>query len=122
MSWQSKLQPTVAVSTTEAEYIAAATVSKEAMWLRKLMVDFGMRLACLEIGGDNQSALGLVKNPINSYRSKHIAVQFHFVRERAARGEVKFSYVPTNLMVADALTKPVPEPKLRYCREKMGVR
>jgi hypothetical protein len=122
ISWSSRLQPTVAVSTAEAEYMAAAFAVKEALWLRKLMCDFGMGIQPVKIFGDNQSALKLIKHPIASLRSKHIDVIYHFARERAARGEVKFEYLKTDDMVADIMTKPLPETKLEKFREEMGIK
>ncbi|KXZ43063.1 hypothetical protein GPECTOR_105g95 [Gonium pectorale] len=73
------------------------------------------------IYGDNQGAQALVRNPIIQQRSKHIDVLHHFVRERTERGEVKFADVETARMLADALTKPVPQQKLVFCCEGMGV-
>ena len=122
ITWASRLQPTVAVSTTEAEYMAAASATKEALWLRKLLTDLRLPTPCIDIAADNQAAISLLKNPIISLRSKHIDVLHHFARERAARGEVTFSYVPTDAMAADALTKPVPATKFKFCRDAMGLK
>ncbi len=122
VSWASRMQPTVAVSTTEAEYMAAAYAVKEALWLRKLMHDFGVEIPAVKVFGDNQGALKLLKHPIASMRSKHIDVMHHFARDRVARGEVVFEYCSTEFMAADCLTKPVPAPKLAVCCELMNVR
>ncbi|PSC69623.1 Gag-Pol poly, partial [Micractinium conductrix] len=115
------LQPTVAASTTEAEYIAAATTIKEGLWLRKLFQDLSLDLHTVAICADSQTALKLLKNPIVSNRSKHIDVVHHFARERVARNEVTFEYISTESMVADALTKPVPATKFNFCRAGMGL-
>jgi hypothetical protein len=84
-SWSSKRQPTIALSTTEAEYMA-------------------MVIRC-----DNQGAISLTKNPTQHARTKHIDVQHHFVRERVENGEVTFEYCSTEEMVADVLTKALPK-------------
>jgi ribonuclease HI len=119
--WSSRLQPTVAVSTAEAEYMAAASAVKEALWLRKLLAVFHIDFTPVEVFSDNQAAIKLIKHPIASLRSKHIDVQHHFVRERAARGEVVFAYCPTAEMVADCLTKSLPANKFKKCMVGMGL-
>ena len=121
VSWSSRLQPTVAASTTEAEYMAAAHATKEALWLRKLLTDFGITTTVIKIMCDNQAAISLLKNPISSQRSKHIDVIHHFARERVLRGETTFVYIQTAKMIADCMTKAVPEDKFKFCRNGMGV-
>jgi transposase InsO family protein len=116
VSWSSRRQRTVAASTTEAEYMAAAAAVKEGLWLRKLMYDLREDCSPVTILADNQSAIKLLKNPVSSQRSKHIDVIYHFARERVGRGDVEFEYVSTNHMLADMLTKIVPKHKLEYCR------
>ena len=121
ITWCSKRQPTVAASTTEAEYITAGAACREALWLRKLSADFGLTIGTIGIGSDNQGAIKLLRNPVSSMRSKHIDIVHHFARERVARGEVIYHYVNTNSMVADALTKPLPVTKFITCRTGMGM-
>ena len=122
ISWQSKRQPTVAASTTEAEYMAAAAAVKEGLWVRKLLSDLGINTKTIHILADNQSAIKILRNPISSLRSKHIDVIHHFARERVMRNEVVFTYTPTNMMIADALTKSLAGDKFIFCREGMGVK
>jgi hypothetical protein len=123
ISWMSKLQPTVAASTTEAEYIAAGVAAREVLWLRKLMADLDhcMGKRPINIGIDNQAALALSKNPIESARAKHIDVVNHLIRNRIIRGEVAFYYCPTEENVSDSLTKLVSEKKSAYCNVGMGL-
>ena len=122
----SKRQPTVAASTTEAEYIAAAQATKEALWLRLLLGNLGVQVDTFQIMADNQRALKLLKNPVMSMRSKHIDVVYHFARERVVRRDVDFSYISTDDMLADMFTKPVPSNncclKLQLCCDGIGVR
>jgi hypothetical protein len=121
ISWSSRLQPTVAVSTTEAEYMAAAQAVKEGLWLRKLMNDLRWHTGVVSICTDNQGTLKLLKHPISSVRSKHIDVMHHFARERVARKEVAFEYCATDRMIADCLTKPLSEKQFSMCCVGMGV-
>jgi hypothetical protein len=123
ISWSSRRQQTVAASTTEAEYMAAAHATKEALWLRKLASDLQLdNVGAISIRADNQSAIKLLNNPISSARSKHIDIIYHFARERVARGEVSFRYISTAAMVADSLTKTVPVAKFDFCRNGMGIK
>lgn len=121
VSWNSKRQPTVAASTTEAEYMAAAAAVKEALWLRKLCESLDTPIATIKIRCDNQSAIKLLRNPIFSVRSKHIDIAHHFARERVLSKEVEFSYVPTTEMAADVLTKILPQSKHEACCDLMGL-
>ncbi|KAJ9511606.1 hypothetical protein QJQ45_007361 [Haematococcus lacustris] len=112
ISWSSRLQPTVAMSTAEAEYMAACSAVKEGLWLRKLMQDLQLPGDCTSILCDNQAALQLLHNPIASARAKHINVHHHFARERVARGEVSFSYCSTDIM-----TKPLSLVKFSFGKQ-----
>ncbi|KAJ9525388.1 hypothetical protein QJQ45_003203 [Haematococcus lacustris] len=87
ISWRSQLQTTVAASTTEAETQAAAAATKEALFLRKVLHHLGASCDPIPIFCDNQGAVALIKNPVESSRSRHIAVAHHLARERQARGE-----------------------------------
>jgi ribonuclease HI len=121
VSYSSQLQPTVAASTVEAEYMAASRAVKEALWLRKLLPELDIGATPMTIYGDNQGALKLLKNPITSVRSKHIDVHHHLTREQVCRGEVEFRYISTDDMVADILTMALPRDKVKKCREDMGI-
>lgn len=121
ISWSSRLQPTVAVSTTEAEYMAASYAIKEALWLKTLLSELDQNPGNLTIYADSQSAIKLLKNPVFSMRSKHIDIIYHFARERVMRKDITFKYVSTDKMVADILTKPLPSTKFDFCRTSMGM-
>ncbi|GLI66446.1 hypothetical protein VaNZ11_010251, partial [Volvox africanus] len=121
VSWSSQLQRTVAASSVEAEYQALSAAVREALWLLKLCEDLGVEASQMRIQVDSQGAMNLGNNPITSPRSKHIDVQHHLVRERVASGEVALKYCCTEKMVADALTKALPEAKFTWCRREMGL-
>ena len=121
ISWSSKRQSTVALSTAEAEYMSASHAVREAVWLRKLMSDLGYGVLRVPVWCDSQSALAMIDGPALSQRAKHIAVHYHFLRDRSASGDVGFEYVQSQSMVADSLTKAVDVPKFEFCREHMGM-
>ena len=121
VSWSSRLQATVAVSTVEAEYMSAAAAAKEALWFRKLGHDLGLDFGTVKIYCDNQGSIVLLKHPIASQRSKHIDVIHHFVRERVARREIEYEYLNTNNMKADILTKPLTMTKFAKCKAEIGL-
>jgi transposase InsO family protein len=121
ISWSSKRQPTVAASTTEAEYMAAGSAVKEGLWLRKLLETLNITVGEVMINCDNQSTIKLLKNPVFSIRSKHIDVIHHFARERVLRKEVIFHYIATKEMLADVLTKALPPAKHEACCKGFGM-
>ncbi|GLI71559.1 hypothetical protein VaNZ11_016806 [Volvox africanus] len=121
VSWSSQLQRTVATSSVEAEYQALSAAVREALWLNKLCGDMDINNTRMKIWVYSQGAMNLGKNPINSSRTKHVDVQHHVVRERIARGEVVLAYCRTEEMVADTLTKALPEMKFSSCRYEMGM-
>jgi hypothetical protein len=121
--WGSKIQQTVAVSTCEAELIAGARAIKEALSLRKLWRDICGNWLTVPLLMDNQSALVLIKNPAagSQNRSKHIDVAYNFARHRVIAGDISASFVKTQDMTADILTKQLPGPSFRMHRQNMGV-
>jgi len=115
------VQPTVAASTTEAEYIASAVAAKEAVWLRRLCGFLTGHMLPVAIRCDNQSALAMIHNPVSSARTKHIVVCHHFVRERVVEGSLEVAYVPTEVQTADALIKPLGTVGFLKCVAGMGM-
>jgi hypothetical protein len=120
VSWSSKLQPTVALSSTEAEYIAACDAVQEAICLRRLLEDVGYKQRePTVIREDNQGCIALSKNPVIQRRSKHIDIKYHFTRERVESGDVTLEYVVTESQLADLLTKPLLRPRTEKLREQI---
>jgi hypothetical protein len=115
ISWRSMLQPTSALSTTEAEYMAITEASKEAIWLRGLVNDMGLKQNSVLLKCDSQSAIALTKNQVFHARTKHIDIRFHRIRDWIISGEVSIEKVHTDENASDMLTKPVTKDKFEHC-------
>lgn len=123
ISWCSKLQPTVSLSTTEAEYRAAAMAAQECVWLTRLFEDLNQRIKYqVQMLCDNMSAIKLAENPVFHARTKHIEIHYHFIREKVLKGEIKMEWIDTVEQVADAFTKSVSGPKLLKLCSDLGLR
>lgn len=122
VSWSSKKQPIVTLSTTEAEYVAAAIGACQAVWMRNVLAEIGFDqgdgtvLFC-----DNSSAIKLSRNPVLHGRSKHIHVRFHFLRELVNEGIISMEYCSTHKQLSDIMTKPVKLEAFEKLRAHMGV-
>jgi hypothetical protein len=123
ISWQSKRQAVVALSSCESEYIGQSQATKESIWLRALFSELQHRqVQATVIYCDNQGAMALARNPEHHNRSKHIDVAHHFQRERVADGTVDLQYTPTETQVADGLTKALCKDKFVAFRMALGVK
>ena len=120
ISWKSKKQPTVALSTCEAEYMALTACVQEALFLCQLMRDIDAKCQYKPVVfEDNQGAIALVENPVHHQRSKHIDIKYHFIRNECSQGNITVAYMPTSDMVADTLTKPASKHKLNQFHDVM---
>ena len=110
ISWKSKKQRTVALSSTEAEYMALSEATQEAIWLKAFLCELGEISSdtAVKIFEDNQGSIALAKNPQYHKRTKHIDIRYHFVREKVEDGQVILEYISTLDMLADIMTKPIP--------------
>jgi len=123
VSWLSQKQPVVAVSSTEAEYVALAAGAKEAVWIRQFMTELGIQQHDpTDLFVDNTSAIKLAQNPEFHQRSKHIDVRFHFTRSLIEQEEIQVSYVSTLEQAADILTKPLQKTKQAEMRNLIGLK
>jgi hypothetical protein len=123
VSWSSKRQEIVVLSTTEAEYVAATHAAKEALWLRTFVSEiFGPISNATTLYSDNQSAIALSKDHQYHARTKHIDIRFHYIRWIIDEGKLKLVYCPTEDMVADTLTKPLPSAKAKDFACELGLR
>ena len=123
--WKSSKQDTVADSTTEAEYIATSEAAKEAVWLKKFLVELGVVPSIanpVDLYCDNNGAIAQAKEPRSHQKTKHILRRFHLIRHIVERGDVKVCKVSTDLNVADPLTKPLPQAKHNSHTRRLGIR
>jgi hypothetical protein len=122
VTWSSKKQPTVALSSTEAEYKGAAMAACEVAWLRKLLGDLGLHVdRQVVIYCDNLSSIQLARNPVFHARTKHIEVHYHFIRDKVLAGEIDLIYVNTEDQVAHIFTKVLGAKKHCRFRSMLGV-
>ena len=136
VSWQSKKQPTVALSSVEAEYMAAAQAAREALWWQKLLRELGVaRHPATVIHTDSQGSIALSKNPEHHARSKHIDIvmngcsllrhfvdrRHHFIREQVVANHISLQYVPTEDMLANVMTKPLGRDQHNKLIRRLGV-
>jgi hypothetical protein len=123
VSWYSKKQPTTALSSTEAELNALVEGIKEAEWMRMFLQELGFIIDKPIVSSqDNQSVIAIAENPIHHARIKHMEIKTHYVREKIEDKLVKLVYCPTELMIADVFTKPLPPQQHNRLCELMGIR
>ena len=122
ISWARQKQPTIALSTAEAEYIALCLATQESVWLKQLCKDLQIQCSSpITIHEDNQGTIAMSKNPILHKRTKHINIKFHFVREKIQDKTIELKYCPTHEMVADIFTKPLQRGQFEKLRERLGL-
>lgn len=124
ISWQSKLHSSVTLSTNHSEYVCAAKAAREAAWLRKIFSGIGLErdVTPIDLYSDSSGAISLAHNPVNHETNKHIRISYHFVREQVSNGNITISHVSTNEMIADFLTKQLPQFKMKLFMKQLGLR
>eukprot|EP00043_Microstomoeca_roanoka_P019083 m.209879 g.209879 ORF g.209879 m.209879 type:complete len:1254 (-) comp16937_c0_seq51:130-3891(-) len=119
VSWSSKRQPLVALSSAEAEYVAVATVAKETIWVRNLLSDLGYKQETpTTIFTDSKPAMEIASKEQTTKRTKHINVRYHFVRQQIQQGTIEVKYLRTTEQPADAFTKPLGKTRWRQLLHK----
>jgi hypothetical protein len=114
MSWSSKKQTYVALSTAEAEYVAARQCCMQLLWMRQTLWDFGYNMSKVPLLCDNESAIRLAGNPIEHSHTKHIDIRHHFLRDHEQMGDIDICHISTENQLSDIFTKPLDEK--RFCR------
>jgi hypothetical protein len=122
VNWGARKQKCVALSSTEAEFIAVAESTQEILWQIKMMTDFGESMGKIQLFEDNQSAIKQLYSEKLEKRSKHVDTKYEFIKDVIQNGLIEVSYCPTEEMIADILTKPLQRQKLETFRDKLGIK
>jgi hypothetical protein len=121
VSWSSKKQNSISLSTAEAEYIAAASCCAQLLWMKQTLKDYGVSLGTVPLLCDNESAIKIAHNPVQHSRTKHIDIRHHFLRDHVSRGDVALTHVGTNYQLANIFTKPLDEAQFVALRGELGI-
>jgi hypothetical protein len=123
IAWSSKQQPTVAVSATEGEYMSGSYATRQGLWLRRLLTEIGLELDDIPttLFLDNRGAMDLSKEARHHQRTKHIDIHHHFIHERVEDRTFEIIHCPSELMLADGLTKPLPRDGFSKMVEGLGL-
>jgi hypothetical protein len=121
VSWASKKQNSVALSTVEAEYIDAGHCCVQLLWMRQTLRNYGYQLSKVPLLCDNESAICMADNPVEHSRTKHIDIWYHFLRDHQQKGDIEIAYVNTNNQLADIFTKPLDEKTFSKLRNELNI-
>ncbi|KAL7083944.1 hypothetical protein ACP275_14G193700 [Erythranthe tilingii] len=121
VSWYSKKQNSISLSTAESEYIAAGSCCAQLLWMKQMVCDYGISQDLLHIYCDNMSAINISKNPVQHSRTKHIEIRYHFIRNLVEEGSVSLEYVTTEKQLADIFTKPLDAHRFDSLRNSLGI-
>jgi hypothetical protein len=122
VSWQSHAQKTVALSSTEAEYMSLSDCSRQIVWIQSLLGEIGFMQVRTPIYGDNQGSMFIGSNPVQDRRTKHIDIRYHFIREKIVDGKVEVFFIQGDKNIADMFTKNLGNIKFREFRSQLGLK
>ncbi|GJS74888.1 hypothetical protein Tco_0724769 [Tanacetum coccineum] len=105
--WSAKKQSSVAMSSAEAEYVAAAGCCAQVLWIKSQLADYDVPYDKVPIFCDNTSVIAISNNPVLHSKTKHIDIRYHFIRGHILKGDIKLHFVHTDLQLADIFTKPL---------------
>ncbi|GJR04489.1 retrovirus-related pol polyprotein from transposon TNT 1-94 [Tanacetum coccineum] len=122
VSWSSKKQTSMSISSTEAEYIAMSGCCAQILWMRSQLSDYGFAYNHIPLYCDNKSAIALCCNNVQHSRSKHIDIRHHFIREQVEKGVVELYFVRTEYQLADIFTKALPRERFEFILPRLGMK
>ena len=121
VSWASKKQHSVALSTVEAEYMATGSCGTQVLWIKHQLLDFNVKLDCVPIFSNNTSVINLMKNPVQHSKTKHIKIRHHFLRDHVGKKDFELKFISTESQLADILTKLLSEDRFTTLRRELGL-
>ncbi|KAK6143271.1 hypothetical protein DH2020_023619 [Rehmannia glutinosa] len=121
VSWFSKKQNYVSLSTAEAEYISAAFCCTQLLWMKQTLADYKCSFENVPIFCDNISAINIAENPVHHNRTKHIEIRHHFLRDCVSKRKIEISFVPSHDQLADIFTKPLSIETFASIRARLGI-
>ncbi|GKA40741.1 retrovirus-related pol polyprotein from transposon TNT 1-94 [Tanacetum coccineum] len=119
--WSAKKQQSVAMSSAEAEYVAAAGCCASILWMKSQLSDYDIHYKMVPIFCDNTSAIAISNNPVLHSRTKHIDIRYHFIRDHILKGDIELHFIPTEYQLADIFTKPLDEPTFTRLKAELGM-
>nr|GEZ84549.1 retrovirus-related Pol polyprotein from transposon TNT 1-94 [Tanacetum cinerariifolium] len=121
VSWSSKKQDCMALSTAEAEYVSLSACCAQVLWMQTQLTDYGFHINKISIYCDSKSAIAISYNPIQHSRTKHIDVRYHFIKEHVEKGTIELYFVKTDYKLADLFTKALPADRFSYLVRRLGM-
>ncbi|GJZ15388.1 hypothetical protein Tco_0551065 [Tanacetum coccineum] len=122
VSWSSKRQKSIAISSTEAEYIAMSGCCAQILWMRSQLTDYGLGFNKIPMYCDNKNAISLSCNNVQHSRSKHIDIKFHFIKEHVENEVIELYFVNMEYQLADIFTKALARERIEFLINKLGMR
>nr|CAH66492.1 H0321H01.1 [Oryza sativa]CAH66516.1 OSIGBa0142C11.4 [Oryza sativa] len=120
VSWFSKKQNSIVLSTTEVEYVTAGSCCAQLLWMKQTLKDFGYNFTKIPLLCDNESAIKIANNPVQHSRTKHIDIRHHFLRDHETKGDICLTHVRTETQLADIFTKPLDEKRFCELRSELN--
>ncbi|GJT44903.1 retrotransposon protein, putative, ty1-copia subclass [Tanacetum coccineum] len=122
VSWSSKKQKSIAISSIEAGYIALSGCCSQILWMRSQLTDYGFQFKKIPLYCDNKSTIALFCNNVQHSRAKHIDIRYHFIKDQVEYGIVKLYFFWTEYQLADIFTKPLPRERFNFLIDKLGMK
>ncbi|GJW07190.1 hypothetical protein Tco_1569613, partial [Tanacetum coccineum] len=122
VSWSSKKQDCMALSTAEAEYVSLSVFCAQVLWMRTQLTNYGFHFNKIPIYYDSKSAIAISCNPVQHSRTKHIAVRNHFIKEHVEKGTIELYFVKTDYQLVNIFTKSLPVDRFNYLVRRLGMR